>query len=253
MAERQYHGIWLEEQLQSIRGWKKYEKYTHPFDLFDTQLDLFDQIKQNVQCKCIGKSNSIEMGDLFRNSKKEQDFVLAIILYDKLIEIDKRKKIPSKIVNYVEVEIDHEKWNEQWVLPKHVLHSWQDWIKNKVKNDREYDSQWRIECEQRIQEWDFYNKSQNSVVKPRFKRDHKTQRRIQCAVNAKELDTFIDSVKKEGSFVYYGEEEIKKINSKIDATKKTAEENNPRSILHEERNSSKDSSSYGSEIQLSLF
>lgn len=200
MAERQYHGLWLEEQLEDIKGWKKYEQYTSPFDLFVPQINMFQEIKQNIQSKCIGKGNAIEMGDIFKNGKKEQDFLLVITLYDELFEVSKGKKIPNKVVEYMEIEVDHEKWNRHFVLPDDIQESWKHWITNEVSNEYSYDAQWKIDVATRKEEWSHYGENAHSLVQPRFKRDHKKQRRIQCAVKAKDLDTFIYSVKKRGEF-----------------------------------------------------
>lgn len=212
MTERQGHGFWLEEKLEKIKGWKRCEGYTNVFD-------LKDHCGTHIQSKCIKNTADIELGDLFRNGKKEKDFKLIVGLYDKLIEIQKGKKIPNKIQQYIEVEVDHEKWNKQFVLPDDVREYWKHWISNLVKNDYSYDSQWRHDVIARKKEWEHYNKQKLSMVNPRFKRDHKKQRRLQCAIKRKDLDSFINSVKKEGSSVNYGEREIKQINQEIDAAK----------------------------------
>jgi hypothetical protein len=52
-----------------------------------------------------------------------------------------------------------------------------DWIKNKVSNDRSYDSQWKKEMSYYKEQW-----GEDRIITPTFKRDHKKQRRIQCQI-----------------------------------------------------------------------
>ena len=57
-----------------------------------------------------------------------------------------------------------------------------DWIKNKVSNDRSYDNQWKEECKYYKNDWGV-----NRLIQPRFKRDSKKQRRIQCGITYKKF------------------------------------------------------------------
>ena len=85
--------------------------------------------------------------------------------------------------------IDINKWKElfEWGYYDELKH----WIKNLVSNEYSYDVTWKIEMNDWKKKW-----GKNRLIQPRFKRDHKTQRRIQSAGAHKNLDMFLEYVKK---------------------------------------------------------
>jgi hypothetical protein len=176
MSERQSHGFkfetkWCKEN--NVTLWSKYiKKYGNPSG--SSYTSKWDAINENVkgknykgkpiQLKCIGLNNAIELGDIFRNSNKEEDFTLVVGFWS-------GKK--TNIVDVVVLDINHKKWNKLFEWDK--FDEVKDWIKNKVSNDRSYDSQWKKEMSYYKEQW-----GENRLVTPTFKRDHKKQRRIQC-------------------------------------------------------------------------
>ncbi len=179
MAERQSHGFkfetkWCKEN--NITTWKQYEKkygkqkgsnYTSKWDAINENIKGVNYKGKPVQLKCIGLNNAIELGDIFRNANKEEDFTLVVGFW-----VGKK----TNIVDVVVLDIDYKKWNKlfEWDRFDEV----KDWIKNKVSNDRSYDAQWKKEMSYYKEYW-----GENRLITPTFKRDHKKQRRIQCQIS----------------------------------------------------------------------
>jgi hypothetical protein len=95
----------------------------------------------------------------------------------------------SNIIEERVVFIDITKWRE--------LFDWthydglNNWIKNLVSNSYSYDMTWKSEVKEWKERW-----GKDRIVQPRFKRDHKTQRRIQSAVAYKNIDLFLEYAQK---------------------------------------------------------
>lgn len=198
MAERQEHGFINEAKVcetKSIMKWADFAKthpqfskkqgYTSDWDGIDLSVKTEGEYGfLPVQIKTIGNGNAIELADIFRNNKKSEAFRLIVDFYDKS---DKSK---TKMVKTFDVIVDPAKWRAHFNFPDYD--EWKTWISG-VSNCRSYDDTWKKEMKSKKQDWK--TKNPNSLVMPRFKRDHKTQRRIQCAVKYSDFDKFIESVK----------------------------------------------------------
>jgi len=161
MAERQAHGFIFEENYIKDNNLIKEENYTAPFDAYDKDGELY-------QIKTIKKDSSIDLGDIFRNASKNKDFFLVVSFWEneKLNIVETRKmRIPFAV------------WNE--ILNFDAYDELKNWITNEVSNSHNYDAQWKKERT----EWK--KRFGNRKINIRFKRDHKQQRRIQCAINQK--------------------------------------------------------------------
>lgn len=178
MSERQSHGFKFEKSYckeNNITEWKQYEKkngkqkgsnYTSVWDAIDENRKGKKYKGRPVQIKCIGLNNAIELGDIFRNAHKEENFTLVVGFW-----LGKK----TNIVEVIVLDIDYKKWNKLFEWNK--FDEVKDWIKNKVSNDRTYDNQWKKEMAYYKKCW-----GENRIITPTFKRDHKTQRRIQCQI-----------------------------------------------------------------------
>ena len=159
--ERQKHGFKFEKKYVKENDLIIESEYTSIIDAIDKEDNVY-------QIKCIKLGSSIDLGDIFRNSQKEKDFYLVVGFWK-----DKR----NNIVEIYKLFIDKNKWNKLFEFD--AYDKMKDWIKNKVSNDYNYDNQWKKECS-------YYKKLWNVIerkIQPRFKRDHKSQKRIQCAIN----------------------------------------------------------------------
>jgi hypothetical protein len=162
--ERQNHGFIYENDVIKRFNLTKSSDYTSEFDAKDN-----NDVK--YQIKCIKKGSSIDLGDIFRNSNKESDFVLIIGFWEK------NKK---NVVEEYKLKIDISIW-KNWFsgfdfnLFTNLL--------NSISNDTKDDLKWKSNCKSVKNEW---NKKER-VIQPRFKRDHKKQKRVQCAINNKDF------------------------------------------------------------------
>lgn len=159
--ERQGHGFTYEKDVIKRFNLESAVEYTESFDAYLGE-DAY-------QIKTIKLGNSIDMGDYFRNMNKDRDFYLIVGFWDK-----EKTNIVEEHVLYIKVDefrkmLCFEKANEM-----------KEWIKN-VSNDYSYDKQWKKERKYWKKE---YGKR---LVSLRFKRDHKKQKRIQCAINNKDF------------------------------------------------------------------
>jgi hypothetical protein len=178
MSENQAHGFKYEKLVcndKKFTDMKQYEKkygkqkgsnYTSVYDAIDESRPGKKYKGRPVQIKCIGMNSAIEMGDIFRNSKKDEDFTLVVGFW-----LGKKTNIVQEIV----LDINHKKWNKLFKWDKYD--ELKDWIKNKVSNARSYDKQWEKERLSYKQLW-----GESRLITPTFKRDHGTQRRIQCQI-----------------------------------------------------------------------
>ena len=53
-----------------------------------------------------------------------------------------------------------------------------------ITNDREDDEKWKEMIKTQKIRW---QKETKNLIRPRFKRDHKSQKRVQCAINNKDF------------------------------------------------------------------
>jgi len=157
--ERQVHGFSFEKKFSLFEDLTLNDNYTGKNDAF----------KDNIpyQIKYIKNNSSIDLGDYFRNSKKEKDFYLIIGFWE---------KEKDNVVAIYKLFIDKDKWNNLFNFS--LKEELKEWISS-VSNDYSYDKQWKEEMNYFKKEW---NKTKREV-ELRFKRDHKTQKRIQCAIN----------------------------------------------------------------------
>jgi hypothetical protein len=192
MSARQQHGFLYESNIISrlnFTAWEDYVKkypdthldggYTSTWDAIDESANGFNYRGKPVQIKCIKKGSSVDLGDIFRNASKKENFVLIVGFWEHTKE---------NIVEEYIIHVDYNKWNNlfEWSYYDEVA----DWIKNKVSNCYSYDAQWKKESTHYKQLW-----GNDRLINPRFKRDHKNQRRIQCGIS---YNNFINYIVHEG-------------------------------------------------------
>lgn len=67
---------------------------------------------------------------------------------------------------------------------------------DEITNERKDDEKWKKQISDFKKQWK--NKTSN-FIRPRFKRDHKSQKRIQCAINNKD---FLNYIAMRGEYVW---------------------------------------------------
>jgi hypothetical protein len=190
--ERQIHGFIFEKKEITKRGltsWNDYITknpnietnggYTSTWDAIDENKKGIQFGGKPVQIKCIKKGSSIDLGDIFRNSSKKENFDLIVGFW----EVSK-----TNIVETYLIEVDYKKWNLLFEWDKY--YELRDWISNKVSNHKSYNVQWKTECKKYKVDWGY-----ERIIQPRFKRDSKNQRRIQCGIT---YNKFIEYIIKKG-------------------------------------------------------
>jgi hypothetical protein len=161
--ERQIHGLNYEETVISRNpSIKRSQNYTEKWDAVET----YNSITYPVSIKCIGIKNSIDFGDLFRQTQVDENFILYIGFWEgKEKTIKKEYKLLIKSQNWKSYFGNLDKLD--------VMKDEMAFITNEYSDDKK----WRL----------FRDKYKvlygDSVIKIRFKRDHKKQKRIQCSIN----------------------------------------------------------------------
>lgn len=171
--ERQIHGFKYQEELCKKKNLTPVAEYTGKWD-------ALTQEQKPVVIKCFKDKSELPLSDIFINSERNEDFIICCGIW---------RGSKYNIIEEIEVEVDIQKWKKYFEFEEYE--NLKDWIKNKVSNERSYDSTWKQECELWKSKW-----GKERLVQPRFKRDHKTQRRIQCAVSFANLTNFLNEVKK---------------------------------------------------------
>ena len=196
MAARQNHGFINEHKVckrENLITWKQFveanPQYKESCGEYVSTWDAVDLSSPSnalmVQIKTIKEGAAVELGDIFRNSKKSKPFRLIVEFYEK------EDKTRSKIVKTFDILVDPEKWQSHFKFSDYE--EWKEWINNKVSNCYSYDQTWKAEREERKSNW--HRQNPTSLVTPTFKRDHKKQRRIQCSVNSNNFPKFVESVR----------------------------------------------------------
>ncbi len=185
MAERQKHGFEYEQRViaennvitDDKNSLVKEEGYTDKWDMYES----IDSNKYPVSVKCIGFKSSIDFGDFRRQTNVNDDFILYVGFW-------KNKK--DNIVEEYKVIISKENW-QSYFGDKNIINEMLDEMKG-ISNDYSDDKKWK----------EFRNKYKqmygSSVISLRFKRDHKSQKRIQCGITKK---NFLDIILKNNTIL----------------------------------------------------
>jgi hypothetical protein len=154
--ERQKHGFDYEKKIIAKYKLKKTENYTDEYDAYYK--------KTPVQIKCIKHKSDIELGSYLRNKNKTQDFIL-------IIGFHKNYKIVNERILY----INHLKYTKhlEFGLDTEMISGLKE-----ISNDTSDNVRWQEYLNYYKTEY----KKNNNYIDIRFKRDSKTQKRIQCAI-----------------------------------------------------------------------
>lgn len=162
---RQQHGFEFEKNIIDEYKLETTSDYTHKYDAYYKKIP--------IQIKCIKYGCSIDLADYTRNKSKKEDFILVIGFW---------KNTKENIVKTYSLYIDHKKYVEQMSFEyDKVMISDMKLITN-LKVD---DDNWKTFCKKYK---DLYPSC--NMIKLRFKRDHKTQKRIQCSISWKNFNNW---------------------------------------------------------------
>ena len=179
MAERQVHGFDYQNELDLLNeNLILSTEYIGKWDGYEN----FNGIKYPASIKCIKEKASIDFGDIKRISKIDEDFILYVGFW-----LDKNTK---KAVKHYKVLINKENW-KKYLGDVSILDALFAEMKT-ISNDYSDDKKW-TEFRKR------YNKLYGkSIIALRFKRDHESQKRIQCGIT---YPNFIKIILKENTIL----------------------------------------------------
>ncbi len=171
MAERQVHGFLYEEKCFADFPWwtSNSDKYTDKWDGYDTEL------QKAVSIKCIQKGGSVEFGDMFRMASIDEDWILQVGFWE-------GKK--TNIVEEYTVEINKDDW--QALLGDVEVFKTAKKEMDNISNDYSDDEKWKKFRLKYKKLWG------DSILQPRFKRDHGKQKRLQVGITYNNLKEYFN-------------------------------------------------------------
>lgn len=158
--ERQNHGFKFEKSIMEDYNIIPSIDYTAKWDGF------LDGVPVSIKVEQYG--SDIELADFRRNATNTEDFYLIVGFWEGQ---------KDNIVDIQVLYISGDEWHE--LFPSHFIEDFQSLLDN-ITNSHDDDEKWKTITRQARKNWQ--NETSN-LVRPRFKRDHKTQKRIQCAIN----------------------------------------------------------------------
>lgn len=162
--ERQLHGFSFEKQIIEKYQLVPTENYTDKWDAY------YKNIPVSIKVEKYG--SDIELADYRRNAINQESFYLIVGFWE---------GIPTNIVETQILFINGTDWHK--LFPENFTDIFQNCL-DSVSNDREDDEKWRALIQDAKKQWQAATKN---LIRPRFKRDHKKQKRIQCAINNKDF------------------------------------------------------------------
>ncbi len=172
---RQAHGFVYEQHIIDHFHLLKCKPYTAKFDAYTTELSTLVSTPPNtpVQIKCIQYKSSIELGDYLRNKRITTDFILIIGFWQY-----QKSRIINQYIFYIDAKIyaDNLRFEHDKSMYQEL---------KLITNLKIDDVRWKKFCSFYRSHW-----SKSNQISLRFKRDHKTQKRIQCAIPWKSFQNY---------------------------------------------------------------
>lgn len=162
--ERQSHGFDYQKEVVKRLNITESKGYTDKWD------GILNGFPVSIKTEKLG--SDIEMADYFRISSITEDFYLIVGFWD-----GEKTNIVDERILFIKGAEFNSLFNPIFGAKfKHLLAS--------ITNDRSDDEKWTTMRKELTAE---YKQLTPNLVRPRFKRDHKTQKRIQCAINNKDF------------------------------------------------------------------
>ena len=165
--ERQAHGFSYQAEKIKQYNLSTIDPATGEELLYTDKWDAFyNNIPVQIKDKKIG--GNIELADIFRQSETTEDFILIVGFWEK-----EKTNIIEEHILY----INGNEWHSYF--DPICLDKYQTLLKT-ITNDHSDDAKWTQAINQLRKEW---SQATPYLIVPRPKRDHKNQKRIQCAIN----------------------------------------------------------------------
>lgn len=166
MAARQQHGFdfesYCKEQFHVLDCPEGH--YTYKWD------GILNGKPVSIKTEKIG--SDIEIASLQRNAENEEDFYLIVGFW---------KGNKENIISIETLYIIGNEWHQLFDLE--IVNECSLLVKE-ISNDAKDDALWKKCRSELTKKW---KQNTPNLIRPRFKRDHKTQKRMQCAINNKDF------------------------------------------------------------------
>ena len=166
MSERQEHGFEFQHQVARDYGLVETLGYT---DEWDAKLDGVP-----VSIKAIREGSDITLSDCSRNARISEDFFLIVGFWT--LRPDGRAIIRRQMLKLPAAE-----WKRLF-CPELIAESLA--LLSEISNHRADDAKWRTRTRDIKSRWEAQTPN---LIRLRFKRDHKSQKRLQCAINYRDF------------------------------------------------------------------
>lgn len=176
-GERQAHGFIFEDYIKKELGIEACPKghYTYKWD------GMLNGIPVSIKTEKYG--SDIEMASFTRNAYNTDSFYLIVGFWE---------EEKTNIVSIEILLIPGDEWHSLFSIE--IVNKCQNLI-DTISNSVEDDQKWKESRLKLSKEW---KEKTSNLVRPRFKRDHKSQKRMQCAINNKDFYSyFLPKYKKE--------------------------------------------------------
>ena len=162
--ERQNHGFSFEQQCKDKYSITLSGEYMSKWD------GEFNGLPISIKTEKFG--SDVEMADFFRNQQVNEDFYLLVGFWK-----DQKDNIVEEHLLKIKGDEYHQMFSENY---NDRLHN----LLDNITNDKSDDAKWKEQIASIRKDWE--NDTLN-LIRLRFKRDHKHQKRIQCAINNKDF------------------------------------------------------------------
>jgi hypothetical protein len=136
-----------------------------------------------VSIKTEQNTSDIEMASFLRNATNTDSFYLIVGFWE---------GTKDNIISIETLFIDGTEWHQ--LFNETIVQECQDFL-HQITNDISDDDRWKEGCKELKNKW---ATATSNLIRPRFKRDHKTQKRMQCAINYSDFyNYFIPKYRKE--------------------------------------------------------
>lgn len=158
---RQQHGF-----INELRVVNKHD-LTHMVSNYTAKWDAYTkETGTPVSVKFKQKGGSVEMADFFRQSEVKEDFYLHVSFWE-----GSKKELVSEHILLMPGDV----WSSFFT---DIYHDDMRRMLHEASNDHSYDLIWKEKCQEIKEKWD----SVGSIIKLAPKRDHKSQKRMQCVI-----------------------------------------------------------------------
>jgi len=182
MAARQQHGFDYQNYVIDLLALIPDDSYIGKNDAYCIERG---GVNYPVQIKFIKKNSSIELGDYRRNKARDREYALIVGFWKGL-----KGNISDEHILYPPMD-----WWRYLFLTDDLFDNDLYSFLGNISNDKSDDDRWKSGCKKFKKRWnDYWQQIRPEfeelygyecpirLIQPRFKRDHKKQKRIQCAI-----------------------------------------------------------------------